>query len=119
MVWVLAFLVLLTPSMHGVVLAVALTAINFVESTVFLLVLPNEHWLLVATVLLRTLLLVLLAVEWLGQIWPAVPTGRRLQTYAARLAWIVVGAALLAALFGAPRAAQAYLGAPHGRTPVP
>ena len=94
--------------MHGVVLAIALTAINFVESTVFLLVLPDEHWLLVATVLVRTLLLVLLAVEWLGQIWPAVATGRRLQTYAARLGWIVVGAALAAALFGAPRAAQAY-----------
>jgi hypothetical protein len=107
-VWVLAFLVLLTPNMHGIVLAIALTAINFVESTIFLLVLPNEHWLLVATVLLRTLLLVLLAVEWLGQIWPAVTTGRRVQTYAARLAWIVVGVALLAALFGAPRAAQAY-----------
>ena len=107
-VWVLAFLVLLTPRMHGIVLVIALTAINFVESTIFLLVLPDEHWLLVATVLLRTLLLLLLAVEWLGQIWPAMPTGRRLQLYAARAAWAVVGTALVIALLGAPRAAQAY-----------
>ncbi len=107
-VWVLAFLVLLTPNMHGIVLAITLTAINFAESTVFLLVLPDEHWLLVATVLLRTLLLVLLAAEWLGQIWPAAKTGRRLQMVAARMAWVVVAAALLAALLGAPRAAQAY-----------
>ena len=107
-VWVLAFLVLLTPNMHGIVLAITLMAINFVESTVFLLVLPNEHWLLVATVLLRTLLLVLLAGEWLGQIWPAAQTGRRLQMYAARVGWVVVAAALVIALVGAPRAAQAY-----------
>ena len=107
-VWVLAFLVLLTPTMHGIVLAITLTAINFAESTVFLLVLPDEHWLLVATVLLRTLLLVLLAAEWLGQIWPAAKTGRRLQMVAARMAWVVVAAALLAALLGAPRVAQAY-----------
>ncbi len=107
-VWILALLVLLTPSMQGVVLAIALTAINFVESTVFLLVLPQEHWLLVATVLARTLLLVLLAAEWLGQIWPAATVGRRMQLLAARLAWIVVAAALATAVAGAPRAAQAY-----------
>ena len=101
-VWILALLVLLTPSMQGVVLAIALTAINFVESTVFLLVLPQEHWLLVATVLARTLLLVLLAAEWLGQIWPAATVGRRMQLLAARLAWIVVAAALATAVAGAP-----------------
>jgi hypothetical protein len=94
--------------MHGVVLAVALTAINFVESTVFLLMLPQEYWILIATVLARTLLLLLLAVEWLGQIWPTAAAGRRMQLLAARLAWVVVAAALLAALLGAPRAAQAY-----------
>ncbi len=108
LVWVLAFLVLLTPTMHGVVLAIVLTAINFAESTVYLLVLPAEHWILVATVLLRTLLLLLLAGEWLGQIWPGAAEGRRLQTVAARAAWVTVGAALLIALLGAPRAAAAY-----------
>jgi hypothetical protein len=107
-VWILAFLVLLTPSMHGIVLAVALTVINFVESTVFLLLLPGEHWLLVATVLARTLLLLLLAVEWLGQIWPQVDLGRRMQALAMRGSWAVLAVALVVALLGAPRAAQAY-----------
>lgn len=107
-VWILAFLVLLTPSLHGMVLAVAFTAINFVESTVFLLLLPDEHWILAATVLTRTLLLILLAAEWLGQIWPQADLGRRLQVLAPRGAWVVLAAALLAALLGAPRAAQAY-----------
>jgi hypothetical protein len=107
-VWILAFLVLLTPSMQGIVLAIALTTINFAESTIFLLVLPQEQWLLVATVVARTLLLVLLAVEWLGQIWPAAAAGRRMQVLAARTTWIVVAAALVTAVVGAPRAAQAY-----------
>jgi hypothetical protein len=107
-VWILAFIVLLTPTMHGIVLAVSLTAINFVESTLFLLVLPGEHWLLVATVLARTLLLLLLAVEWLGQVWPEAATAKRMQVWGARAAWVVVAAAIVVGLAGAPRAAQAY-----------
>jgi hypothetical protein len=107
-VWVLAFVVLLNPSLHGMVLAVMLTAINFVESTVFLLLLPEEHWLLVGTVMARTLLLVLLAAEWLGQIWPATVSGRTIQQWAQRGAWAVTALALLAALVSTPRAAQAY-----------
>ncbi len=107
-VWILAMLVLLNPSMHGVVIAIALTAINVVESTLFLLVLPDEHWILAGTVLARTLLLLLLAVEWLGQIWPAAAAGRTMRRWGARAAWVVVGIALLAAAAGMPRAAQAY-----------
>jgi hypothetical protein len=107
-VWILAFIVLLMPSLHGIVLAIALTAINFVESTIFLLVLPEEHWILVATVLARTLLLIFLAVAWLGQIWPQAVTAKRMQMWGARAAWFVITAAAVVALAGAPRAAQAY-----------
>ena len=107
-VWILAFLVLLNLSLHGMLLATMLTAINFVESTVFLLLLPNEHWLLVGTVSVRTLLLLLIAAEWLGQIWPAAATGARVQQWAARGAWAVMAVALTASLVGAPVAAQAY-----------
>lgn len=107
-VWILAFIVLLNPSLQGIVLAIALTAINFVESTLFLLMLPQEHWLLIGTVLARTLLLILLAAEWLGQIWPVAPRGRRLQRWASVGMGIVIGVTLLASLVGTPRAAQAY-----------
>ena len=118
-VWILALLVLLTPSMHGVVLALALTAINFVESTVFLLVLPQEQWLLVATVLARTLLLVLLAAEWLGQISACRGCG---PPYAAACrAPGVDRRGRSAGGRGGGRTARStgVLGAAHGRAPVP
>jgi hypothetical protein len=38
--------------------------VNFLEATVYFIVLPGEQWLLVATVLLRTLLLLALSVEY-------------------------------------------------------
>jgi hypothetical protein len=37
---------------------------------------PEEHWLLAATVLIRTLLLVVLAIEFLWLIWPQMVTPR-------------------------------------------
>jgi len=108
LVWIVAFLVLLTPTLYGVILAIALTLINFIETSVFLLMLPAEHWIMTGTVLVRTALLLLLAVEWLGQIWPHAARGQRMRWLAARAAWVVLGAALIGALIGTPRAAQAY-----------
>lgn len=107
-VWIVAFLVLLTPTLHGVVIALALTLINFVESSVFLLMLPDEHWIMVGTVVVRTVLLVLLAAEWLGAVWPEVARGLRIQRLAARAIWIVLALALIGGFAGFPRAAQAY-----------
>ena len=79
LVWILAFLALLTPTLRGVALAIAFTFINFVESHVFLVILPDERWIMVVTVLARTILMLVLAVEWLGQIWPAGLGARRLR----------------------------------------
>jgi hypothetical protein len=63
---------------------------------------------LVSTVLLRTILLVLIAVEFLGQIWPTPALGDRMIRLGARLTWVVVAASLLAAVLLTPRAATAY-----------
>jgi hypothetical protein len=106
LVWVLAFLSLLLPTLRGVVLAILLTLVNVVESHLFLIMLPNEHWLLVGTVITRTLLLVLLMVEFLAQIWPA-PV-ERVRRVAAWASWGVVIAAIMAATVSTPRAANAY-----------
>ncbi len=108
LVWVLAFIVLLMPTMRGIAYATILSLINFVEANVFLILLPNEHWLMVGTVLFRTVLLLLLLVEFLGQIWPAPVIGQQMRRVSAGLAWAVMGAALLAAVVATPRAAQAY-----------
>jgi len=106
-VWVLTFLVLLLPNLRGVAIAVVLMLSNVVESHIYLILLPNETWLLWGTVILRTGLLVLLAAEFLGQVWPQ-PAGRAVQRWSARLSWAVLLAGLLAALVATPRAARAY-----------
>lgn len=107
LVWILAFIVLLLPTLRGIAYAIVLSLINFVEADIFLILLPNEHWLMVGTVLLRTALLLLLMVEFLGQIWPA-PWGQQIRRLSAGLAWAVMAAALIAAVLAAPPAAAAY-----------
>jgi hypothetical protein len=107
-VWVLAFIVLLRADMVGVLLALMLTLLNVVESSVFLILLPDERWLMATTVLARTALLILLAVDFAGQIWPAPARGRQLQRAAVGLSAVVMTTALVVMAFGAPRAAQAY-----------
>ena len=107
LVWVLVFIALLLPTFRGVLIGVFLSLVNFVEADVFLILLPDEHWIMVGTVLARTALLVLLLVEFLTQIWPA---ARRITVQRA-VAWASVAvmvAAAGAAIVGTPRAAQAY-----------
>jgi len=108
LVWILAFTVLLLPTLRGVCVAVALSVINFVESAVFLIILQDEVWLLWGTVLLRTLLLLLLMVEFLGQIWPVRARRAPLRRISAGATWIVLAATLIGGVIATPRAAQAY-----------
>jgi hypothetical protein len=107
LVWVLAFLALLLPTLRGVLLAILLSLINVVESHLFLIMLPNEHWLLTGTVITRTLLLILLVVEFMGQIWPA-PSPFPVRRVAAWATWGVMLAALVGAGLATPRVAAAY-----------
>ena len=106
MVWVLAFLVLLRADLVGVWLAVLLTALNLVESQVFLILLPGERWILVTTVLARTLLLLAIAVEFAGQIWPQAGHWLR-QLSVGGGAAVTVGLLVVLGV-GAPQAAHAY-----------
>ncbi len=105
---VLVFVVLLLPTPRGMMIAIVLSLVNVVEANLFLILLPDEHWIMTGTVLVRTALLILLLVEFLGQIWPTPAIGRRLEQASAGLSWGVMVATLLAALLGAPRVAQAY-----------
>ncbi len=106
-VWVLAFVVLLLPNLRGVAIAVGLMASNFVESHIFLILLPDQTWLLWGTVLFRTALLLLLAADFLGQIWPQ-PARLTARRWIAQLSWAVLAVGLLAALMAAPTAGRAY-----------
>jgi hypothetical protein len=89
-------------------IASLLTGVNFVEAYVFLIMLPEEQWLMVGTVLIRTVLLILLLVEFLGQIWPQPERSRQLGRISARLSWAVLALAVVGMIAGAPRVAQAY-----------
>lgn len=106
-VWVLAFVALLLPGMLGAAIAILLSLINFVESSVYLILVPNEQWLLWGTVLLRTVLLIALVALFLGQIWPTA-SAARMRKLGRGLAWAAGGAAVIAALVAAPPAARAY-----------
>jgi hypothetical protein len=106
-VWVLAFTVLLLPTLRGIAIAVALTVANFVEANIFLIILPNEPGILWGTVLTRTLLLILLAVEFLGQIWPA-ERGRTLRQVSATASWATLALAVMALGISTPYLARSY-----------
>jgi len=107
-VWVLAFIVLLRADLFGVLLALMLTLLNVVESSIFLILLPGERWLMMTTVLARTALLILLVVDFVGQVWPTPLRRRHLQRAALGLSATVMAATLAVLILGAPRAAQAY-----------
>ena len=107
LLWVIAFVALLLPTLRGVVLVVLLSVINAVEAGIFLILLPDEHWIMVGTVLARTLLLVLLVVEFLGQIWPG-GSAQSVRRAAAGATWAVMALTLVAGVAAMPRAARAY-----------
>jgi hypothetical protein len=58
------FAVLLLPSLRGISYLILLDVINFLEATVYFIMLPDERWLLVTTVVLRTLLFLALSFEY-------------------------------------------------------
>ncbi|MBX3049978.1 MAG: hypothetical protein KF753_00815 [Caldilineaceae bacterium] len=107
-VWVMAFLVLLLPDFRGIAISVGLMFSNFVESHIFIIMLPNEHWLLWGTVLFRTGLLLLVAAEFLGQIWPG-GGSQPIRRWSSRLSWGVLTVGVLAGLAATPALARAYV----------
>ncbi len=74
--WPLFFIALLLPNIRGVTYAVILSLGNIIEANFFFIIFPEERWLLAATVLVRTLLLIVLAIEFLWLIWPQAVTPR-------------------------------------------
>jgi hypothetical protein len=63
-VQLIPFVILMLPNLRGAGYIILLDIINFVEATVLFIILPDEHWLLVVTVLFRALLVVALGIEY-------------------------------------------------------
>jgi hypothetical protein len=76
LVMVLPFLLLLLPAWRGVLYALLLSAASLVEYPIYFVVLPGEPWLLAGAVLLRTLLLVIVSLEFAAQVygWRVAPS---------------------------------------------
>lgn len=117
LVWILVFIVLLTPTARWLAAGVVLAILNVIESSIYVIMLPQETYLLFGTVILRTILLILFAAELLLQIWPhrakspssaAPPTRRRVAQFQAVAVWATLGIALIAGGLAFPRAATAY-----------
>lgn len=63
-VTLMPFIVLLLPNLRGVTYLLLLTAIDFLEGTAYFIIFPEESWLLVGTVLSRSVLILALAIEY-------------------------------------------------------
>jgi len=63
-VQLIPFALLLLPNLRGVAYIILLDIINFLEATVYFIMLPQQQWLLVATILSRTALVLALSVEY-------------------------------------------------------
>ncbi len=63
--WLLPFIAILWPGWRGTFYALGLTALNYIESHLFYMLLPQERWLLVLTAAGRAILLGLLAADLL------------------------------------------------------
>ena len=63
--WALAFVAVLLPNLRGAFYAVVASLLNLVEANIFFTIVPDESWLLIATVGLRTLIFVLVAAEFM------------------------------------------------------
>ncbi len=108
LVWILAFVVILRPSMWTMSAAIMLSLVNFVEASVFLVILPDQEWLLWSTTILRMVLLTLLGVEFLAQIWPKETMAQAMHRFSRWSAWGVMISVLILGSAATPRLAHAY-----------
>ena len=104
LVMLLPFLLLLLPTGRAVLYALLLSAVNLVEYPLYFLVLPDQPWLLAGTVILRTLILVVLSLEYAAQVYTWRVPERWWRWAAAAVAILV----LLAGTAGILPAARAY-----------
>lgn len=79
--WPLFFIALLLPNLRGVIYAVILSVGNIIEANFFFVIFPQSRWLLAAIILIRTFLLLVLALEFLWLIWPPSARLRRIRAW--------------------------------------
>ncbi len=114
--WLLVFSSLLLPNLAGLLYALILSGVNILEANFFFIMFPQEHWLLTTMVLIRTGLIIVLALEFCLLIWPQLETARLIKgrQYALTIGLIL----LLLGLFPATnRLYRAYFETRLGQSP--
>ena len=112
----LPFVVLLAPTLRGALYTVALMVNNtLVEGYIWVNVFPDDRWLLRATVGIRTVLLVLFAVEAASVLVPRL--ARPWSRWKPAVSWGLAGLAVALALFGGYRLGAAYWQISAARSP--
>ena len=96
----LPFILLLIPSWRGVVYALLLSLINIVEHPIFFQLMPDQNWLLAGTVILRTLLLVVLSLEYAGQVYAWRVSDRSWNRLALGMSALVLVAGVVGSILG-------------------
>jgi hypothetical protein len=112
-IMLLPFMILLVPGWRGIAYALLLSVINLVEYPIYFLVLPDEHWLLTGTVLLRTLILIVTSLEYAAQVYDWRVSERRWQQLATAVLILTLAAGLLGAIFGF----RAYADSQYAKSP--
>jgi len=114
--WILFFIALLLPNIRGVTYAAILSTANIIEANFFFIIFPNERWLFAATVLVRTFLFVVLAVEFLWLIWPQSVTPRVAKIRSWGLA-VFVAFLLIGTIPAAVKLTRSYFDLRHRQSP--
>jgi hypothetical protein len=70
LIYLLPFILLIMPNGRGVTYALILTLLNVFEQPLYFVILPDATWLLTSVVVARSLMFVLLAVEFNLALWP-------------------------------------------------
>jgi len=100
LIMLLPFVILLIPGWRGIAYALLLSVINVVEFPIYFLVLPDQHWLLSGTVLLRTLILVVISVEYAIQVYDWRIPERWTRRVATVVLILVAALGIVGAVFG-------------------
>jgi len=106
-VTLLPWIALLLPNLRGVLYAILLTAINFLEGTAYFIVFPEEHWLLAGTVLSRSVLILALTLEY-GLIFFSISSSQ-VEQIRDRAFWVLVVILLLAGCAATYPLSEAYV----------
>ncbi len=96
--WVLVFIALLLPNLRGAFYAVVLGLANLIEANLFFTIVSDEHWLLMLTVGLRTLIFVLVSIECVFVLRPGWLTPVVQRTWH----WLLVGLAAVMMIGSVP-----------------